>query len=181
MNKLTPLHTQLADKLLNMMRLGSLSRQNQVTPGVAGYSVGGETRSFRLHQEITIVDRTLYDGLSIGAIKLVLKIQQELEMNNPLWECSNPKSDIRRHLAELKRNDIIEAIPGTDMYIVSPAKIRRGHPLITLGALYEYCKRRYTEDKHWKISNVDIRALRSSGVAVARLPFDMDVPEAGEM
>lgn len=169
-----PFHVHLADKLLNLMQLGSLSKQNQITPSQAGYTVGGITRSFRLHQEITIMDRSLYDGLSIGAIKLVLRIQQELELNNPLWECSQPKSDVRRHLAELKRNDIIESIPGTDMYIVNPAKIRRGHPLITLGALYEYCKRQYAADKHWKISNVDIRALRSSGATLKLPPPDLE-------
>lgn len=145
--------------------------QSRVVTSGSGYVVDRSATSFRLNQEITIMDRTIYEGLSLGAIKLVLMIQQDLELNNPLWEHISTNSKGRAHLAELKRKDIIEQIGLTDMYIVNPAKIRRGHPLVALGALYEYCKKRYEADKHWKITNADVRALRNTGAAITPLEF----------
>jgi hypothetical protein len=125
-----------------------------------------------LDQEIVIMDQSVYTNLPLGAIHMLIRIQQGLERNNPLWVCTNPNSRERSAIAALKQADILEIIAGTDFYIVNPAKIRRGHPLVVLGALYKYCKEQYEADKNWKLTTAAIRALTKRGAVDAVMLID---------
>jgi hypothetical protein len=116
--------------------------------------------NFSLNQEIVIVDQTVYDGLTLGSIKLLIQIQMEMKPNNPLWVCRDKnKSTVRQALAQLKTKDILWTVGGTDMFIVNPEKIRRGRPLAALAALYQYCHAKWKLNKRWRISEDDIRKL----------------------
>jgi hypothetical protein len=156
----------LADKFVSLAARGEHWNPTAVQVNGSGMGYRTEsstTRTWMLDQEISIIDITVYDGLSLGAVKLLIRIQQELERNNPLWECTAPSPRERTALAQLKKANIIELIPGTDIYIVNPEKIRRGHPLVVLGALYKYCKDQYDRDKTWKITTAAIRVLTKKG------------------
>lgn len=158
------LHYQIADKALELMSQGTHGQANiEKFNNNTIVQVRQTDKSFRLNGEIFISSADLYDGLSASAIKLVIQIQRELVMNNPLWEFkqkNNPR--MRSALAQLKRNDIIEAIKGTDMFIVNPAKIRKGKPLSVYGALYDYARRMYLKDRNWRPSSDDIKRFKSA-------------------
>lgn len=118
--------------------------------------------TFQLTGEIFISSADIYSGLKMNAIKLVIRIQQELEMNNPLWECTDKhKREVRAALAQLKAADILESIEGTDVFLINPLKIRKGKPLSIYGSIYEYAKRMHEKDPHWKPTTEDIRRLKA--------------------
>ena len=168
------LHHQIADKVMDLMSQGTHGESNsEKFSNHTIVQVKQEGKSFRLGGEIFISSSDVYDGLSNNAIKLVIQIQRELKMNNPLWEFkdkANPR--MRTALAQLKRNDIIEAIKGTNMFIVNPAKLRKGKPLSVYGALYDYARKKYSKDRKWRPTSEDIKRF-SSPHHVTLLPADL--------
>jgi len=158
-----PLHYQIADKVMELVKQGThrSTVQERLSNGSIELIPVAEL-SFQAGQEIFISSADIYSNLSLGAIKLVIRIQQELNMNNPLWECPDKDSArTRGALFQLKKANIIEAIEGTDIFLVNPAKIRKGRPLSVYGALYEYSKRMYLADKKWRPTNNDIKRLKA--------------------
>ena len=139
MSKAIPLHYRIAELVMNVVKHGShrASVQERLTNGTIE-QIPIQEKSFQQFGEIFISSADIYDGLSLTAIKLVIQVQKDLRMNNPLWESTDSSSRRRGALAELKRKEIITAIPGTDLYIVNPLKIRKGKPLSVYGALYDY-------------------------------------------
>lgn len=128
-------------------------------------SVESKTPTFFLNGDYVICSTDIYDGLTPAAIKLVLKIQTELEMNNPLWELEHNGANqgaLRSPLKLLKEKDIIEAVAGTSLFIVNPAKIRRGGALTGYAALLERSSRWMKKNADWKPSKKDLIALKAS-------------------
>lgn len=157
-----PLHYQIADKVMELVKQGTHRKtiQERLSDGAIEL-IPIQELSFQPGNEIFISSADIYSGLSIGAIKLVIRIQQELVMNNPLWECTDKNlSRIRSALAQLKKAGIVDPIDGTNLFLINPTKIRKGRPLSVYGALYEYSKRMYEKDKKWKPTNEDIKRLR---------------------
>jgi len=158
-----PLHFTIAEEVINLLSQGThrKSYQERLDKGIITQSES-ELKGFVLPGEIFIASSDIYEGLSLAAIKLVIRIQTELAMNNPLWVCPEHNSgQIRLALAQLKRKEIIKVIDGTDVFIVNPAKIRKGRPLAVYGALYTYAKRMYSKDKTWRPTTEDIKRLTS--------------------
>lgn len=171
----TPLHHRMAEKVMEMLRQGAHreSNQEQVQNGML-IQVRNATKSFQLNGEIFISSADIYDGLTGNAIKLVIQIQRELVMNNPLWEFTTKENQRDRSaVALLKRRGILELIPGTDMYIVNPAKIRKGRPLSIYGALYDYARRQYQKDKNWRPTTEAILKFKAPDNIV--LPDDLEL------
>ncbi len=138
--------------------------------------VKNPNKSFQLNGEIFISSADIYDGLEGNSLKLVIQIQKELKMNNPLWEFKaedKENSRNRKAIAQLKAKKIIESIPGTDMYIVNPEKVRKGKPLSIYGALYEYSRRMYHKDKNWRPTHEDIKRFVAPNDVI--LPDEMDI------
>lgn len=161
MSKLTPIHYFLADKIITTLANGmhrSTVQERMNNNSIETLKI--HDNSFQLHGEIFISDASIYDGLTPAAIKLVIRIQKELKMNNPLWECADrSKRELRAALALLKKKDIISPIEGTDMFYVNVTKIRKGKPLSALGALYMLCKKEWEKNKNWRPTTKDIRRL----------------------
>ena len=158
-----PLHFQIADKVISLLAQGS-HKQTYVDRLENGTieQVQTDIKSFTLSGEIFISSADVYVGLTQSAIKLIIRIQQELVMNNPLWHCPDKSSPtVRSGLAQLKRKGILDAIDGTDIFIVNPAKIRKGRPLAVYGALYQYAKRQYSKNPKWSPTTDDIKKLIS--------------------
>lgn len=157
------LHYRMAEKVMELLKQGANreATMERIKDNTL-VQVKSNTKTFQLNGEIFISSADIYEGLTGNAIKLVIQIQQELVMNNPLWEFTG-KSNARDRTAVvlLKKKGILEQIPGTDMYIVNPAKIRKGRPLAIYGALYDYAKRRYEEDSNWRPTNEDIRRFKA--------------------
>ena len=156
-----PLHYQIADKVMEIVKQGThrTTVQERLNNGNIEL-IPVQEHSFQLNGEIFISSADVYDGLKVNAIKLIIRIQQELRMNNPLWECTDKdKSEVRTGLAQLKAKGIIESISDTNIFIVNPLKIRKGRPLSVYGALYEYAKRNYIANKKWKPTTEDIKRL----------------------
>ena len=154
-----PTHLRIADEVLTLAVKGKElnSRQESLKNGIYTQTIGD--KSFFLKQEIVISDISVYDGLDINAIKLLIQIQQELKINNPLWECNDKsRSQVRDAIAQLKNKNILKVI-GENIYLINPAKIRRGKPLACLVALYSYSKKKWLKDKNWRLSNRDIKNL----------------------
>jgi len=159
--KRIPLHLIMSNKIIRLLNQGSnrtstqeLIENNQLVQKKT------DTKGFQLNGDIFICSRDLYEGLTPTAVRLVMQIQRELEMNNPLWEYSDKESSHnRKALALLKKKDIISAIPGTDLFIINPAKIRRGRPLTIYAALYKLADKAFAKDKNWMPSSKDIRGL----------------------
>jgi|GEM_PF-3889452 len=125
-------------------------------------SLEGEQSSFKFKGDFVIVSRDLYDGLSNKSKEIVIKIQQELLLNNPLWELKETKSgSVKTALAELKRKGIILGIHGSSIYIVNPAKIRRGSALGGLMALFNLAHERCLKRSKWKPASRDIKVLEA--------------------
>lgn len=156
-----PFHYQIADLVMELIEQGShrKSVQDKLDSGTI-IQVENDFRSFQLENEIFISSSDVYEDLSLSAIKLIIRIQKELRMNNPLWECTDKdKREIRSALAQLKRKRIIYPIGTTTIFIINPAKIRKGRPLSVYGALYQYSKNQYSKNKNWKPSSSDIHKL----------------------
>ena len=163
MSKAIPLHYQIADEVMELVKQGThrSSVQERLNNGTIEL-VSNEIKSFQTTGEIFISSADIYTGLSLAAMRLVIQIQQELVMNNPLWECTEKNSSkTRGALAQLKKAGIIKPILGTDIYLVNPLKIRKGKPLSVYGSLYEYAKRMYIKDPRWKPTTEDIRRLKA--------------------
>lgn len=167
MREIIPLHHRVAQKIHELSTLGYYSKNKSESLTNGKYeSKELDTTSFRLKGDIVVCDVRVYDGLTPQALKLVIRIQQELKKNNPLWECKkNNMNDghVRAALAVLKRKGIIEAIKGTELFIVNPAMIRRGKPLTAYVLFYAYCEKQCLQDRRWKPSANDIKDLRSRG------------------
>lgn len=160
---MVPLHYKIAEKVMELMKEGVYRKviHERLSGNIIEQEASSNT-SFQMTGEIFISSADIYKGLKIDAIKLVIRIQQELEMNNPLWECTDKdRRQTRSAIAQLKRANILEAIPGTDVYLVNPSKIRKGRPLAIYGAIYEYAKKMWEKDKNWRPTTEDIRRLKS--------------------
>jgi hypothetical protein len=158
-----PFHYIISEKVMSLLEQGT-HRNTTVDRLESGNIVQSEIdmKSFQLSGEIFIASADVYEGLTLSAVKLLIRIQKELKMNNPLWHCADKElSQVRLALAQLKRKEIIESIEDTEMYIVNPTKIRKGRPLSVYGALYTYAKRMYLKDKKWKPTTEDIIRLSS--------------------
>jgi len=157
-----PLHYQIAEEVIGLLEQGThrKSYQDRLDNGTI-VQVESEIRGFTLPGEIFIASADIYQDLSPAAIKLIIEIQQKLQLNNPLWYCTQPNSRIRQALAQLKRKGILKSIDGTDMYLVNPSKIRKGRPLAVYSALYSYSKKMYLKDKNWRPTTEDIKRLLS--------------------
>lgn len=153
-----PLHLTVADLIIRLTKLGSEREATMENfEGDKLVKNKSQIKGFQLQGDFFICSSDLYEGLTPTAIRLVYKIQQELMMNNPLWQCADKKSaHTRATLALLKKKEIIYPIPGTDMFIVNPAKIRKGRPLSSLAALYKRAVKAYEKDRNWKPSEKDI-------------------------
>lgn len=175
MGKQIPLHYQIAEKVMDLLEEGTHRQtvQDRLENGtIQQFQI--EDKSFQLQGEIFISSADIYADLTLSAIKLIIQIQQELKMNNPLWECPSKNSPTcRAALALLKKKNILFPINGTDMYIVNPAKIRKGRPLSVYGALYQYSRDRYNKDKNWRITTEDIKRLQAPKQTL--LPSTADV------
>lgn len=158
-----PLHFMLAEEVLKLMAQGSYRKiyQDRLDNGTI-LQVESDVKGFSLPGEIFIASADIYDNLSAAAIKLIIDIQKQLQMNNPLWCCDPSNSSrLRSAIAQLKKNNILKPIAGTDIFIVNPAKIRKGRPLAVYAALYSYSKRMYKQNPKWKPTTQDIKRLLS--------------------
>jgi hypothetical protein len=158
-----PFHYIISERVMDLLEQGT-HRNTAVDRLENGQIIQSEVdvKSFQLSGEIFISSADIYDELSPAAIKLIIRIQKELKMNNPLWHCPDKDSGrIRGALAQLKAKKILEPIENTDMFIVNPTKVRKGRPLAVYGALYTYAKRMYLKDKKWKPTTEDIIRLTS--------------------
>jgi hypothetical protein len=160
----------MALKVMELVRSGKFTKDRETETVINGnidYHKA-DIASFTTGGEIFISSADVYDGLSLLATRLVIDIQKELVMNNPLWKCSyKNNSKTRAALAELKRNNIVERIPNTDLYLVNPIKIRKGTPLAIYGALYTYAERMLKDNPKWKPTNEDIfRLAKPKGLSL---------------
>ena len=155
-----PVHFKLSEMLLELMRKGKTRKTTHESIKDGHFQLTSGSNQFFIDQPITILDRNIYDDLPIAAIKIILLIHKDLEINNPIWECKdNDKRETKAAIVHLKRKEILIPISGTDLYIVNPEKIRRGKSLSGLAAIYDYSKRKYDRDHRWRISAVDIKRL----------------------
>ena len=158
-----PFHYIISERVMDLLEQGT-HRNTAVDRLENGQITQMEVdvKSFQLSGEIFISSADIYDELSPSAIKLIIRIQKELKMNNPLWHCPDKNlRQTRSGLAQLKAKKIIEAVENTDMFLVNPTKIRKGRPLAVYGALYSYAKRMFIADKKWKPTTEDIIRLTS--------------------
>lgn len=169
-----PFHFTIADKVMNLVAQGT--HRSTTVDKLEGGSITQlevDIKSFQLPGEIFISSSDIYNDLSATSIKMIIRIQQELTMNNPLWHCPDRNNSRNRAaLAELKRKSIIEPIDGTDIFIVNPVKIRKGRPLAIYGALYSYAKRMYLKDKKWMPTTADILRLKSTTLDITGLEIE---------
>lgn len=171
MSRSTPIHYQLADMIIDLAAKGALRATNNELMDGGKYSQTTSGNTFMLDQEIVIMDTSITESLSVGAMKLIFRIMSELRRNNPLWYCEKPTSQIRSALKELREKDIIRVIGSNlNYYIVNPEKIRRGKPLATLVAFYRYCKAQREHDSHWILSDEAIRDMLSPRDAIVITP-----------
>ena len=156
-----PLHLQLSERVMELLEAGHNRQTYQdILDNGTIKQIQVPTKSFQLQGEIFISSRDIYDNLSTAGWKMVITIQQELVMNNPLWHCKDfAKHRKRGTIGELTRKGIISKVGDTDIFLVNPAKIRKGRPLSVYGALYTYAKRMYLKDKKWKPTTEDIIRL----------------------
>lgn len=155
-----PVHYKISDRIMDLLSKGYQGRSSQERmEGIKYTQVPTPDEGFMLRQELTILDIHIYDDLQLNAIKLLIQIQQELQRNNPIWECKDThKSEVRAGLAQLKQKDILEPL-NDNIFIVNPEKIRRGKPLACLAAIYQYSKKKWQQNKSWRISSTDIKNL----------------------
>lgn len=172
-----PLHYYLAEKVMNILEQGSRKRtySEDVIDGKIS-QIKHEEESMVFYQPIFIASADVYNDLSLAAIKLVIRIQQELEMNNCFWECTDcDHRNVRAAIAQLKRKGIIERLTGTTLFYVNPLMIRKGRPLTAIGATYQYAKQQWLKDKKWKPTNADIKRLsKPEAIPVASLSLELN-------
>lgn len=176
-----PLHYRIAAKIMELMKYASTRKMvYERMNGTVIEQVESADNGFHTGGEIFISNASVYKDLSPAAIKIIIEIQEELVMNNPLWECKDKsKAHTRLALAQLKQKGIIEAIDETDIFIVNPAMIRKGRPLAIYGALYDYAERQYTMNKHWKVTTEDIkRFVAPKSVNIIAGLIEPDLPRA---
>ncbi len=173
-----PLHYYLAEKVMNILEQGSrkLTYSDDYIDGKIS-QIQHQEKSMVFHQPIFIASADVYNDLSLSAIKLVIRIQQELEINNCFWECNDcDHRNIRAAIAQLKRKGIIERLTGTSIFYVNPLMIRKGKPLTVIGATYQYAKAQWLKDKKWKPTTEDIKRLsKPESIPVATLSLELDV------
>jgi hypothetical protein len=175
MARTAPFHYQIAALTMELLKQGRHRNTTYEKYHNGTIEIGAHTeQAFQTNSEIFISSADIYNDLSLAAIKLVIRIQQELKMNNPLWECPDKtESRIRGALSELTKKEIVYPLAGTDIYIINPLKIRKGKPLSVYGALYEYSKSKYLKDKNWRPTTSDIKRLLFNGIA--EIPHEVEI------
>lgn len=144
---------------------------NETISGNRIKKIKGES-SFQTKGEIFISSADIYDGLSAPAIKLIIRIQRELILNNAFWHCARGNGSLNSGLAQLKKRRIIIPL-GDDMYWVNIYMIRKGRPLAILGAMYEYVKKKSANNPKWQPAKEDVKRLKA--------PESTDIPDADLM
>ncbi len=92
-----------------------------------------------LKDAVAIIDLELFNGLSAHSCKFLLRIIQEMKMNNVFWIC--PAVTTSRHrasIAELKRHNILAPTEKPLLFIINPFKLRRGKPLSSIMSSLHY-------------------------------------------
>lgn len=185
-NTKTPFYHRLELKMYELIKHGKFRKSKQeVLSNGTFETVESKTPTFFLTGDFVICSADLYNGLTPAAIKLVLRIQKELVMNNPLWELEHNGANqgaLRSPLRLLKEKDIIEAVVGTSLFIVNPAKIRKGGALTGYATLLERTLKGLRKNADWKPSKKDIIALQASKqvkLSINHLyDFSLGIPES---
>ena len=124
------LYQQLLELLYLMQASGERVQSSSDILNGTIYSRQTSGEDFRIQQAIVIMDTHLWDNLSSAAIKMVIRIQSEMRMNNVFWHFSDTgKKNVRTALAELKKKQILLQTETPGVYIINPFKLRRGKPL----------------------------------------------------
>jgi hypothetical protein len=120
------------------MRRGS-AYQDNVSEGV--YTHNAISEDFYLNQAVAIVDTHLFDNLSMRATKLLLRIIADMKLNNIFWICEDMQAIRRGEVAELRRHEILFLTERKNLFIINPAKLRRGKVMASIMAsVYHYVK-----------------------------------------
>ena len=99
---------------------------------------------YSLQQAIVIVAPDLLLTLSTRACRLLIRIMNEMKMNNIFWlvKPGESTSHLRGAIAELKRKDVLVETDQSGLYIINPYKLRRGKPMASvMASIQHYFKR----------------------------------------
>jgi len=99
---------------------------------------------YSLQQAVVVVSPELLLTLSTRACRLIIRIMNEMKMNNLFWvvKSEDSTSHLRGAIAELKRVEVLFETDQPGLYIINPYKLRRGKPMASvMASIQHYFKR----------------------------------------
>lgn len=82
--------------------------------------------TFKIFQDITIVEKGFMRTLSTSAAKLAIQIMDELKMNNALWHHKVANKKQYEHINALIQAGLLRKTEDPYIFLVSPMFMRRG-------------------------------------------------------
>lgn len=135
MDKKTSLYHQLLDLAYSLSQ--SVEKGDVYADKINGqlYEHGAVAEDYFLRQAVVIISPELFNPLSAGACKLLIRIMNEMKMNNVFWLSGDlDASRTRTAVAELKKHEILIATEKPGLFIINPFKLRRGKPMASIMA-----------------------------------------------
>ena len=109
-------------------------------------------------ERFAYVNDRVFVGASPVEVKLIIRMIQELNFNNPLWYTDTSKSNIREAIKNLKNGGILYDTKVTGFYIVNPLMLRKGSINSCIALALRIQKAIKTNPK-WEISEKDLVRL----------------------
>ena len=135
MTKKLTLYHQLLDLAYSLSQ--SVEKGDVYADKINGqlYEHGAVAEDYFLKQAVVIVSPELFNPLTAAGCKLLIRIMNEMKMNNVFWICDDiDEANTRRTVAELKKHDILMSTEKPGLFIINPFKLRRGKPMASIMA-----------------------------------------------
>lgn len=118
---------------------------------------------YTIRQELTIVEHGVLKSLSANALKLVIRLMDELCMNNALWEFKPITPRDYTAVKELRDKHILLKTEDNSIHYVNPIQIRRG------GVMSVVAQTTHVLESVSRVHRELIRDLSYSSVKLSRM------------
>ncbi len=116
----------LLESYVKALAKGSIQSSHIERATITEYSREDDNSSFKIFQDVVVIEQGLLSALLSDEIKMIAKIAKELHMNNALWYYERNTSADYRTIKKLTERKILVHTEDSSIFIVNPMWIRRG-------------------------------------------------------
>lgn len=122
----SPTYYLMLESYLKAVAKGSLQVSHKESADSTSYEQIETIETFKIFQDISIIAQKFMDDLETAELKMVMKIVNDLKMNNALWYHKPKDSRDYKTIASLVKRDLLIKTEDSNIFVVNPEFIRRG-------------------------------------------------------